>query len=230
MSRHPDRDEIVGLVLGALDPDQKQQVTTHVEGCRKCSAEVRHYAPAVGVLAESVEQLEPPSELRSRLLETVRREADSPPESARAPTSAPRRSWLGGLRMRPAAGLAAVALVAAGLAGYMVAQGGDGEPATTVAAESTLPEAGGSLVVRGDESTLHVHGMPQLADKDAVYQVWVADGGAVRPSSNFVPAEDGTATVAVPEVGEGATEVMVTEEPEPNRSAPSGIPILRADA
>lgn len=227
MSRHPDRDDIVGFVLGALEPEEERQMAAHVEGCRKCSADVRHYAPAVGVLAESVEQLEPPPELRSRLLDAVRREADSPPEAPRVPAERPRRSWLGGLR--PAVGLAAVALVAAALGGYLVADGGDGESATTVAAASSLPEAGGSLVVRGDETTLHVHGMPQLADEDSVYQVWVAEGDVVRPSSNFVPEADGTATAAVPEVGDGTTQVMVTQEPGPDRRTPSGSPVLSAD-
>jgi anti-sigma factor RsiW len=229
VSRHPDRDDIVGFVLGALEPEQEKQVTAHVEGCRKCGAEVRHFAPAVGVLAESVEQLEPPPELRRRLLETVSREADSPPDTSAVRAAAPRRSGIAGLLLRPATGLAAIALGAAAFGGYLVADGGDGESATTVAAESMSPQAGGSLVVRGDETTLHVHGMPALEGENAVYQVWVADGTAVRPSTSFVPEDDGTATAAVPEVEDGTTEVMVTEEPEPNRSAPSGSPILRAD-
>ncbi len=38
-SRHPDRDDLVGYMLGALEPEQEREVATHVEGCRKCSAE-----------------------------------------------------------------------------------------------------------------------------------------------------------------------------------------------
>jgi hypothetical protein len=71
--------------------------------------------------------------------------------------------------------------------------------------------------------------MPQLADKEAVYQVWVADGGVVRPSADFVPAEDGTATAAIPEVGDGATQVMVTEEAGPNRRTPAGPQVMTAE-
>lgn len=233
MSGHPDRDDLTGFSLGALEPEHEEKIAAHVEGCKACAAEIRHLAPAVGVLAESVEQLEPPPRLRERLLETVHREAESLEQgrsaAPRRESKRPRRSWIGGMLLRPATGLAALALVAAGVGGYLVAEGEDAEQATTVAAASTLPDAGGFLVVRGDEATLHVHGMPPLESENAVYQVWVADGSAVRPSANFIPHEDGTATAAVPEAADGATEVMVTREPGPNRRTPVGGQVLRAE-
>lgn len=227
--RHPGQDDLIGFALGALEPDDEGRVADHVERCKACTVALRGFAPAVAVLAESVEQLEPPPQLRQRLLETVNREAASSASTQDERSVRPRRSWLSGILLRPATGLAAVALVAAAIGGFLLADGGDSEQqATTVAAKSTLPRAGGSLVVRGDETTLHVHGMPLLNSKNAVYQVWVADGATVHPSANFIPKEDGTATAAVPEAAEGATEVTVTREPDPNRQVPSGPQVLRA--
>ena len=45
-----------------------------IETCPRCSRELEALAPAVAVLGESVEQLEPPPELRERVLAIVREE------------------------------------------------------------------------------------------------------------------------------------------------------------
>jgi hypothetical protein len=234
--KHPDRDDLTGFVLGALEPDDSERVAAHIEGCKPCTAEIRHLAPAVGVLAESVEQLEPPPQLRERLMQVVNREAEAAAaaQPALAETSPrPQRRWLSGWVMRPATGLAAIALIAAAVGGYLVAGGSETEtlpePVTTVAATSTLPDAGGLLVVGEDDATLHVHGLPPLESKNAVYQVWVADGAMVHPSASFVPHHDGTATAAVPEAARDATAVMVTREPGPNQRTPTLPTVLNAD-
>ena len=228
--RHPDRDDLVGFMLGALEPEHEAQVGAHAERCRACTSEISHFAPAVGVLAESVEQLEPPPRLRDSLLETVNREAEGADEQVRRERPArPGRSWLGGLLLRPATGLALVALAVAAAAGYLVADGGDSGSATTVAASTPLRGAEGSLVVQGDQATLEVSGMPALEDENAVYQVWVADGETVRPSAAFVPQPDGTATAAVPEATAGASMVMVTREAGPGRTEPTLPTVLEVD-
>ena len=224
--KHPERDDLIGFMLGALEPDDERTVGGHVEHCKACTAEISNFAPAVGVLAESVEQLEPPPGLRDRLLEAVNHEAAAA-ESARG--ARPARSWLEGLLMRPATGLALVALAVAGAAGYLVADGGDSEQATTVAASTVLPDAEGSLVVQGDQATLRMSGMPPLEGKQAVYQVWIDDGEDVRPSASFVPQPDGTATAAVPEAATGARQVMVTREPGPNQTSPTLPTVLEVE-
>ena len=229
--RHPSDEDLAAYALGGLNPDEERSIGPHVDRCRRCGAELRALAPALGVLAESVEQHPPPPELRERMLSIVRDEAARAGEGFVAEDARPgpgRRRGLGSLLLRPAAGLAAVALAAAGLAGYLIADaGGGGEGARTVAVSSALSGAGGSLEIEEDGGTLTVQGMPALP-KGAVYQVWVADGPALRPSAAFVPDPDGGATAAVPELAEGGTEVMVTDESRPGRGAPSGAPVLSA--
>lgn len=229
MTAHPSRDDLTAYALGALDPGEERAVADHVGDCERCAAELRHLAPAVGVLAESVEQYQPPPELGQRLMEIVREEAA--PEYRAAPAA--RRSR-GRARfdfrhffLRPVAGLATIALLAAGVAGYLVADDGDSPRTETIAFEATMPGSGASLELADDSATLHVHGMPALAD-GGVYQVWVNDGSATTPSAAFVPHEDGTATAAVPEAVGGAKAVMVTQESQPGRPTPNLPSILTA--
>jgi anti-sigma factor RsiW len=224
---HPSSDDLTGYALGALDPAEEEAVSRHVPDCERCSTELgERINPAVGVLAESVAQLEPPSELRERLLEIVRSEA----EAARPEPAAPakRRRRLGSVLLRPAAGLAALAVAVAGVAGYLANDGDDGGGgASTVPVTESSAGIGGSLVVAKDSAMLNVHGMPRLPE-GAVYQLWVARGSSVRPSSSFVPDASGQGTAAIPESLPEGSQVLVTRESGPGHLAPTSEPLLSA--
>ena len=219
---HPSREDLVAYSLGALEPDEERWVEAHAPGCARCTRELEALDPAVAVLGESVEQLEPPPELRERVLAVVRREAESADEPERA---APRRRRLRQLVLRPATGLAALALAGAGVTGYLVRDtGGGGQPTVPVEANTGI---GGSLVVGDTSSMLNLHGMAGLP-KGSVYQVWVADGSRVRPSSNFIPDSTGHATTAVDGHLESGERVMVTRESAPGHTAPTPPVLLSA--
>jgi hypothetical protein len=226
---HPSHDELTGYALGALDPSDEHGVSRHLPDCERCSTELRERInPAVGVLAEAVPQHEPPPELRERLLEIVRSEA----EESEAERGAPRgRRWLriGPVALRPAAvGLTALAIAGAAVAGYLVNDGDDGGGgATTVPVTEAGAGIGGSLVVAEDSAMLDVHGMPPLPE-GAVYQLWVARGSAVKPSSSFVPDESGRGTAVVPESLPAGSQVLVTRESGPGHQAPTSEPLLGA--
>jgi anti-sigma factor RsiW len=214
----PSRDDLVAYSIGALEPDEERSVVAHLPGCARCTRELRALAPAVAVLGESVEQFEPPPELRERVLATVREEAERPDAKP-----ASERRGLSRLVLRPAAGLAALAVVGAGVTGYLIRdEEGDGGSDTV---PISAGEISGSLEVSADSAMLEVRGMPQLAGR-AVYQVWVEEDGMVRPGSSFVPGPDGTATASVPEPLDSGDRVMVTREPGPGRTTPSGPPLL----
>ena len=227
---HPDRDDLVAYSLGAVHPREATAVEAHAPGCARCTRELEALAPAVAVLGESVEQLEPPPELRERVLSIVREEAgraetDSGPvrdEARRA-----RRGWRG-LVLRPAMGLAALAIVAAAIGGYLVAGNGDGggrgaETVPVVAQQGI----GGTLAVGDTSSMLDLHGLHQLSGGE-VYQVWVARGNSLRPSSNFIPDPSGRAMTAVDGHLGAGTKVMVTREPQPGRTTPTPPILLSA--
>jgi Anti-sigma-K factor rskA/Putative zinc-finger len=224
MADHPSREDLVAFALGALDPGEERPVAEHASGCRSCTRELEALAPAVAVLGESVEQLTPPPEMRVRVLAIVNREAEGRGTAA-SEHPRPRRRGLGGLILRPAAALAAAAVVAAGVAGYLIAEDdGGGAPTTTVAVMPEVPRIGGTLEVDEDSATLELEGMSQLTGAE-VYQVWVARGSSVSPSSSFVPEGDGTASAEVPGRLEPGTKVMVTREPRAGRTSPT-LPVL----
>lgn len=216
--RCPSQDDLVGHVLGALEPRQEDRVAKHSRGCERCTAELRRLAPAVGALAESVEQVEPPESLRQSLMAAVH--AEEAPSAAEPVT--PRRERVRGFLWRPAAVVGATALFAAGAVGYALRD--EEENAQSIAVTGTGP-AEGTLVVEEDGATLHAKGMKALA-RGAVYQVWVAEGGTKTPSAALVPHADGTATAAVPEVADGADQVLVTREAMPGHTSPTGPQVL----
>jgi anti-sigma-K factor RskA len=231
---HPDRDDLVAYSLEALEPGEAAAVEAHAPTCARCSRELEALAPAVAVLGESVEQLEPPPELRERVLAIVREETAAKQAELsggqRTPPRRPERRGLRGLIFRPALGLAVLAIVAAGVGGYLIAEdngGGGGGGGTTVAVVPRSPTIGGTLAVGDLSSMLDLHGLKQLSGRQ-VYQVWVAQGAGLRPSSNFIPDSSGDATTAVDGHLTKGTKVMVTREPHPGRTTPTPPVLLTA--
>ena len=223
---HPDRDDLVAFALGALEQGDERAVEAHVPSCARCTRELEALVPAVAVLGESVEQLEPPPELRERVLAVVRSEAAGEREQDARPVRRERRG-LRGFLLRPAVALATVAVIAAGVAGYLVRDTGGGGGETTVAVMPATPGIGGSLKVGENSSLLQLRGMPKLTG-DEVYQVWVTQDNSVRPSSNFIPDDSGRATTGVDgHLGDGA-RVMITKESAPGHTTPTPPILLSA--
>jgi anti-sigma-K factor RskA len=220
---HPSRDDLVAFSLGALEPEEKRRLEGHVPGCARCARELEALVPAVAVLGESVEQLEPPPELRERVLAVVHAEADA--ERQTEPVSAPPRSRLRRFALRPAIGLAALAIAAAGVAGYLIHDNGGGGTSTVPVEART--GAGGSLVVGEIASRLDLHDMAPLSHGE-VYQAWVADGPNVRPSSNFIPDSSGRATTAIDGRLHSGERVLVTRESAPGHTKPTPPVLLSA--
>jgi Anti-sigma-K factor rskA len=222
MAEHPSRDDLVAFALGAIEPREGEAVDRHIPGCAACTRELEAISPAVGVLGESVDQLVPPPEMRDRVLAIVNSEAEAREVTEPALRPRPR---LARLLLRPAAALTAAAVIAAGVSGYLLAgDGGDGATTVPVMAEAGI---GGTLAVEDDSATLELQGMDRLAGSQ-VYQVWVAKGTELRPSSSFIPEQDGTATTGVDGHLDPGTRVMVTREPRAGRTTPTPPILLSA--
>lgn len=214
------RDELAAYLLGALEPGEAAELERHLAGCEECRTELEWLRPAVQLLPESVERVEPPRELRGRLMEQVRSEAANAPESSRG------RDWsIGGWSLRPLAGLAALALVVAAVAAYAIGNGGsDGGNVTTVVAGHS-PEVTAEMVRDGESGTLHLANLHQLPP-DKVLQAWVErDGSVVSAKTLFVPNQDGTASATIDDM-DGVSTVMVTAEPRGGSVQPTGAPIV----
>jgi anti-sigma factor RsiW len=204
-------DDLAAYALDALGPDEASAVEAHLAECEQCRTELRWLEPAVDVLAESVTQLTPPPRLGAELLAATSAEAPQP-DRTRWKRMWP--SWA----TRPVTALAAIALLAAGVAGYAL-RGVDGGPAA--------PAPQMALEQEGDSGTLRV---TNLAEPDeGVYQVWIQHGDRVSASSAFVTGADGSAETRIPSDLAGADAVLVTHEPQRGREQPSGEPLLETE-
>lgn len=212
------REELAPYLLGALEPGEAAALEQHLAGCEECRTELEWLRPAVQVLPETVDPVEPPAELRQRIFEQVGAEA------ARGPARIGLGRRLRSLGMRPLAGLAVLALLVALVGGYAIRDGSSGPEATTVSA-GQAPGVTAQMVSEGDSGTLHLDHVHELPE-GRVLQAWVQRGKTVESAKTlFVPNRDGTATAAIDDV-EGVDVVMVTEEPRGGSEFPTGEPIV----
>jgi anti-sigma-K factor RskA len=218
--------DLAAYLLGALGPEETRDLEAHMASCERCRADERWLGAAVDVLPASVEQLEPPPHLRRRLMATVRGEGAVAGRSQKAGASPGR--WRG-LMLRPATAAAALAILAAGLAGYAI-RGNSGVTTSTVAAQATpaAPGAQATIARTGDAAVMRIERLP-VQRRGHVYEIWLRRGDVTEPSSLFVVRRDGSGTAAIPGGLSGVREVMVTMEPGRGSAQPTTAPVLRAE-
>jgi anti-sigma-K factor RskA len=216
------RDELAAYLLGALEPGEAAALEQHLAGCEECRDELEWLRPAVQMLPDAVEPAEPPVGLRTRIMGEI--EADAKPERAAGGFSWKRRSP----GLRPLAGLAVVALLAAAVAGYAIRDGGEGGSDATTVAVGKSPAVTAEMVREGDSGTLRLANLRRLPP-DEVLQAWVQRGERVESAKTlFVPNADGTATAVIGEM-DGVDAVMVTAEPRGGSEQPTGEPIVAVE-
>jgi anti-sigma-K factor RskA len=213
-------DEIAAFLLGALDPVEAAELEGHLAGCEECRTELEWLRPAVQLLPESVQRVEAPPELRGRLMEQVRAEAESVPAPRRE-----RRWSIGSWSLRPVVGLAALVLVVAAVTAYAIGSGDSGGANTTTVVKGHSPGVVAEVVSDGGSGTLHLANLHQLPS-NKVLQAWVErDGRVVSAKTLFVPNQDGTASATIDDM-EGVKTVMVTAEPRGGSVQPTSAPIV----
>jgi hypothetical protein len=216
-------------ILGALPEEEGARVKRHLSQCQECRAQFEWLRVAADALPASVPPVEPPPELKARIMEIVRAEADvlrAAGEAADRPPAARRASrwsWLRGRAVRPVGALALSAAVLA-VAVVLITSGGSGT--RTVPAHFTGPGVA-SLTISGTEAHLVVRGF-RLPPAGHVDELWVKHGSAApQPAGTFV-LRSGTVALQRP-VSAGDT-VLVTVEPGQGTRAPTTTPFLVARA
>ncbi len=225
-------EELGAYLLGALQPGEAAALESHLAGCERCREQLSWLAPAVDALPEAVTRLEPPPQLRERLMAEVREDALRA-GTAEAPERHRLLGWLRGdgdrLRWRPLVGFATVVLIAAAVVGYEVGDGGSsgsGSGATAVTVE--VPQPSGLVAAVSMEGTAHgrieLSNVPSLPP-DKVLEAWVEREGEVEPvPALFVPNGQGEAATTIGDM-RGVSTVMVTAEPPGGSEAPTSKPI-----
>jgi hypothetical protein len=235
--RCPHTSDAGAWLLHALPDDEAQAFAAHLaSGCTACRAEVDELRLVVDVLPSAVPQVPPPPELKGRLMRVVRAEAEllraSGPEADRPQRPAAgrdrRRGWRG-LLSRPALAAAlACAVLALGVAGGVLVDGGPDERVLAATVEG--PGTARLVVTDGDEGVFELDGVPQ-APGGGVYQVWIK-----RPGRDPVPSRTvfdvrpgGEASVRIAEPLDGVEAVLVTAEPSPGSPAPTSAPVITSE-
>ena len=196
-------EDVAAYALGALEPEHARVFERHLAECELCTADLAALRPAVSALPESAEPVDPPAELKKRIMAVVEAEAKE-----RRTAERPRRERRFDLRF-----LAPVAAAAAAVVLALVVIGGGGDEASP---EVIAQPQGANVELKMDDGrgTLVVEGMPAPSE-DHVYQVWKQRGQeAPEPTDAlFTPTRDGHASVAVPGDMSGVDRVLVSTEP-----------------
>jgi anti-sigma-K factor RskA len=237
MSACARRDDVGSYVLRALPDDEHASFEAHLTTCADCRRDVAELQVAADTLPLAAVQVDPPPELRDRIMTIVRSEAELlSAAGARAdePAGAPRRRrrWSLSLRPLPAA-MAATALVAAGVIGGIVLTGGsDTKTVTGTVQIASAPAARASLQLSDDATKLQVRRMPP-PPAGKVYQVWLK-----RPNQDPAPTtalfrtdSSGSADVEIQRGRlKGVDQVLVTAEPDGGSMKPTSAPVIVASA
>lgn len=252
--RHEMLDLAPAYALGALDPEDEERFETHLADCSRCRAALEGYRAAVGRIADAAPRVEPPPEIREKILRSAGGSPDAPeirPPAARAEPSR-RGTWT--LRLA-----AAAALILAFGAGWAYLQERQELMAVAEAYEDAVARVAQrdsllDLVLAPDVRTvqltstdqpptghlfwnqgrnalvLTVHDLPP-PPAGRTYQLWGIPAGDDPVGLDvFQPTADGEAVVTVQlPVGLDMAVSAVTEEPEGGSDQPTTQPFLVAE-
>ena len=224
------QEEVGAFLLGALTDLEIQAFERHMSHCPTCRDEVERLRPASDALPRAVEQLTPPTALKTALMEVVDQEAEQRGAETARPARPPRRRWSFLPSLRPVLVAGALALGVAGGFGVARLSETTEEPRTISAQvdEQRIPEASARLVLQDNGENgaiLRVQGMPSL-DPNQVYQAWVARDKTFVPQPTFEVGDTGGGAVAIPDNLSGADQILVTREPRGGARAPGEVPII----
>jgi anti-sigma-K factor RskA len=225
-------------VLGALPEEERREFEEYLASHPERQAEIEDLRAVAGLLALSPHELEPPPELRRRIMDMVEAEAVRPSPS--------RRSWLsriGELLSARNLALGAAALLVIGLFSWnMVLQGEMQDLQGRIQGMQAAEEDGRTVALEGSgaarqarvevmiledhRAVLMAEDMPPVPE-DKTFQIWVIEDDVPQPSGIFEIRDDRVAVVVEHRV-DGADAIAVTVEPEGGSPQPTTEPMLAA--
>jgi len=228
-------------VLGALPEDERRSFEDYLARHPERQAEIDELGAVAGLLAFSPQEQEPPSELRSRVMEVV--EAEAEPRRVR-PRSAFAR--IGDYLSVSSLALGAAALLVIGLLSWNALmqdqiQDLQGEVADardqqqlqqtrTIKLAGTWADQGANAEVASihkNQIILVARNMPAVPE-DKTCQIWVIKGDVPQPSGLFQPHGNMTATPITNSISQ-ADVIAVTVEPAGGSDQPTSDPVLLAE-
>jgi anti-sigma factor RsiW len=221
---------VAAYLLDALPDDELRDFEAHLQSCDRCRAEVASLRIASDALSASAPPVAPPSELKDRIMQVVRSEAELLQAAGDRADRPPRRRRLRfpGVWRLPAVAWAAagILLVAGGIVGFAL-HSSSGREVKTIRAQVSAPSARASLRMDGSAATLRVRGL-RNPSSGRVYEVWLKRPGRPPAPTDalFTVSRGGTASVQVPGAVHGGDQVLVTSEPRGGSRTPTTQPII----
>lgn len=213
------RDLVAAVALGAASEQEIVDVERHAATCAECRSELDALRAATAGLALDVPQLDPPAQLKKRVMDTVREDASRRP---RSPAPARRRRFA----VWPSLAGALAAAVVGLFAWNVTLRGGEPDGRTIpFAGQAQAPQVRGTVTVRDDgTAVMRIDGLPVL-DPDKSYELWSIRDGTPRSEGFAGRTADGQVIVATADVG-SATALAVTAELRTNTGAPTQEPLI----
>jgi anti-sigma-K factor RskA len=245
-----DRHTLTGAyALDALDDAERQMFEEHLATCADCRAEVAEFAATAAYLGMAV-AVQPPAQLRDRVLTQIRQVRQLPPERNNVVPlrGVSRRSFT---LLAAAASILAVLAIALGVVAYQSDQRADdlaaqveqqqqdvnalAEQTQRIADVLAAPDAertfgevadGGAAAAVASEDRgeviLLTRGLPELAE-DLTYQLWFIDAeGPVSGGVLDVPP-DGDLTLLTEGDLAGVTTIALSVEPSGGSEQPTEV-------
>jgi anti-sigma factor RsiW len=237
---------VAAYLLGALGDAERREFEAHLQDCAHCREDVTRLRLVSDALLLAVPPVAAPPQLRDRLMDTVRAEADvlsaAGPAADRARPAPRRRRFFAPAFSRPLAIAGTLlALVLGGALGFGIGTATNDEQTKTqtvvqvrtVQAKvdaAAAPRGTAVIVLRDGVATLRVRGLP-APPAGKVYEVWLLRRGAAAPSPTdalfSVSRAQGSGRIALPSV-RGVEAVLVTAEPDGGSPAPTSQPFINA--
>jgi anti-sigma-K factor RskA len=220
--------------LGALPADEMRAAEEHLASCGR-HPELRELQAVAAGLAAAAPKMEPPTALRSRLMDAVRADISAGESRGRAPaagtgTIASIRAWLSPQRFGYALSAGLAAIVIALVVWNVSLQSDGGSSGTLTVSLSGLATGTLTYIEEQKIATMDMDGPLEAAPAGHVYQVWAIKDG--RPASiGFLEApladEDVAAMSGIDLAG--VDTVAVTIEPEGGSEQPTTDPIIAGE-
>lgn len=235
-----DRHALAGAyALDAVEARERDRFTRHLDRCQSCASEVRGFREVATALALAV-AVEPPPELRARVMAAVARTPQEPAASRSEPRPVnPARTWvpwlsgavaMAGIVLAVVFGLArahteqqlsqvraqnqAIAAVLAAPDARLIAQ-----PTSAGGAASVVLDAARRKLV------VVTSGLPSLP-AGQVYQLWLIGPKKIVSAGLLPPASSGRTAPVLASGLVAGDKLGLTVEPAPGSAQPTTTPIL----
>jgi anti-sigma-K factor RskA len=211
-------DELIpGYALHALEADDERVVVAHMNECERCRARLREFQGVTAALAHAAPPVEPPPQLRQRLLEAIEPVVAAPTP---APATAPqRRSWW------PRVSAVAVPMLAAAVVALLVWNISLRNDLNNKNVQAVAPigKVGSVVSYAGGRVALFGHVAP--APSGHVYEAWV-----IPDHGKGTPIAAGTFTggpfhLTLTHAAGPGDVIAVTLERGQGGTAPNGTPV-----